>query len=157
MWKEAKKMNMIILKWFKKTLFLIWAKKWTWSNLGPIWINPSDPFGTRPNSNPINMNGLLGENKLVVRSHGLMRCGLFGLELARCTPLLPTPTFSSNIFVFGYCLSLCFFVCELPYKELERRIGAISWRIWAKKQGANHLKSYWNKKNSKLSETLKRE
>ena len=24
------------------------------------------------------MNGLLGENKLVVRSHGLMRCGLFG-------------------------------------------------------------------------------
>ena len=27
---------------------------------------------------------------------------------------------------FGYCLSLCFLACELPYRELERRIGAIS-------------------------------
>ena len=27
--------------------------------------------------------------------------------------------------VFGYCLSLCFLVGELPYRELERRIGVI--------------------------------
>ena len=59
--------------------------------------------------------------------------------------------------VFGYCLSLCFLVCELPHRELERRISAIHWRIWVKKQGANHLMSYWTKKHSKLSESPKRE
>jgi len=66
-------------------------------------------------------------------------------------------SFHFIVLVFGYCLSLCFLVCELPYKELERRISAINWRIWVKKQGANHLKSYWTKKHSKLSETPKRE
>ena len=66
-------------------------------------------------------------------------------------------SFHFNFLVFGYCLSLCFLACELPYRELERRIGAISWRIWVKKQWANHLKSYWNKKHSKLSESPKRE
>ena len=52
---------------------------------------------------------------------------------------------------------LDFLVCELPYRELERRIGVIPWRIWVKKQGDNHHKSYWTKKHSKLSESPKRE
>ena len=63
----------------------------------------------------------------------------------------------SFFLVFGYCLSLCFLACELPYRELERRIGAIPWRIWDKKQGVNHLMSYWITKHSKLSETPKKE
>ena len=33
--------------------------------------------------------------------------------------------FSLIFLVFGYCLSLCFLVCKLPYRGLERRIGAI--------------------------------
>ena len=58
--------------------------------------------------------------------------------------------------MFGYCLSLCFLVCELPYRKLQRIIGAIPLRIWVK-QGVNHLNSYWTKKHSKLSESQKRE
>jgi len=66
-------------------------------------------------------------------------------------------TFISFFLVFGYCLSLYFLVCELPYRQLQRRIGAIPLRIWVKKQGANNPKSYWIKKHSKLSESPKRE
>ena len=61
------------------------------------------------------------------------------------------------IFCLWFCLSLYFLVCELPYRQLERRIGALNWRIWVKKQGPNHLKRYCTKKHSKLSETTKRE
>ena len=60
-------------------------------------------------------------------------------------------------FIFLYLYLSFFLIVSCHIGELERRIGAIPWRIWVKKQGANHLKSYWTKKHSKLSESQKRE